>query len=287
MKIIRNVLRLVGAALKRAQFEPRDNMPPHLPSDHIESQVTIYNDRKLSLFHRLVNWSDREHVHPCWLHIHAFGFHLDLMLQKHFPLPLMGLVHLENQITQYRPVVSGETLTLTCWLANPRKHRRGWTFEIVTRYEAQGSLVWEGISTQLYRCKHPAEINGTKESQYEEISTDQQQTWCLAEGLGRQYAKVSGDFNPIHLYRFSARLLGFERQIAHGMWTKARCMSALDSVLTTPYCFSVQFRKPVFLPANLLFSSVSVPGSQRAFRVTDETGDILHLTGSVCAVSGA
>ena len=39
--------------------------------------------------------------------------------------------------------------------------------------------------------------------------------WRLSGDLGRRYAAVSGDHNPIHLYPLTAKALGFPRQIAH------------------------------------------------------------------------
>ena len=50
--------------------------------------------------------------------------------------------------------------------------------------------------------------------------------WRLPGDLGRRYAAVSGDRNPIHLYALTAKAFGFPRQIAHGMWSKARCLAA-------------------------------------------------------------
>ena len=54
-------------------------------------------------------------------------------------------------------------------------------------------------------------------------------TWSLPEDLGRRFAKVAGDRNPIHMYWWTARLFGFRRPIIHGMWTLARCMAALGN----------------------------------------------------------
>ena len=55
--------------------------------------------------------------------------------------------------------------------------------------------------------------------------------WRLPGDLGRRYAAVSGDRNPIHLYPLTAKALGFPRQIAHGMWSLARCVAALENRL--------------------------------------------------------
>jgi acyl dehydratase len=39
----------------------------------------------------------------------------------------------------------------------------------------------------------------------------------LPAGLSRQYARVSGDYNPIHLSSLSAKVFGFRSVVAHGM----------------------------------------------------------------------
>ena len=52
--------------------------------------------------------------------------------------------------------------------------------------------------------------------------------WKAPADIGRQYAKVSGDYNPIHLSAVSAKLFGFPTAIAHGLWNKARTLAALE-----------------------------------------------------------
>ena len=71
--------------------------------------------------------------------------------------------------------------------------------------------------------------------------------------LGRRYGSVSGDLNPIHMHSLSARLFGFPTAIAHGMWTKARCLAALDPSLPPGFIVEVSFRKPILLPATVQF----------------------------------
>jgi acyl dehydratase len=55
--------------------------------------------------------------------------------------------------------------------------------------------------------------------------------WWVPADAGRRYAPLSGDWNPIHLNALAARLFGFRRAIAHGMWVKARCLAALEGRL--------------------------------------------------------
>ena len=73
--------------------------------------------------------------------------------------------------------------------------------------------------------------------------------WRVEPRVGTDYARVSGDRNPIHTSRLGARLFGFPRPIAHGMWSKARCLAALEGRLPDAYTVEVAFKLPVPLPA--------------------------------------
>ena len=75
--------------------------------------------------------------------------------------------------------------------------------------------------------------------------------WRVPGDLGRRYAAVSGDRNPIHLHALSAKAFGFPRAIAHGMWTKARCLAALR--LPDALTAEVRFKQPILLPSTVTF----------------------------------
>ena len=71
--------------------------------------------------------------------------------------------------------------------------------------------------------------------------------WKLGGDLGRRYGAVSGDRNPIHLYPLTAKAFGFPTNIAHGMWTLARSLSALQNKLPDAFTVDVEFQKPILL----------------------------------------
>jgi acyl dehydratase len=105
-------------------------------------------------------------------------------------------------------------------------------------------------------------------------------TWRLPGDLGRRYGSVSGDLNPIHIHPLTARLFGFRSAIAHGMWTKARCLAALESRLPGAFTVEVTFRKPILLPAGVEFAQA--PADARvAFAVRDAARGTPHLTGEL------
>jgi len=105
--------------------------------------------------------------------------------------------------------------------------------------------------------------------------------WGVDADIGRRYARVSGDYNPIHLTDITAKLFGFKQAIAHGMWTKARCLAALDQQIPTEgYSVDVTFHRPLFLPSQVLFYSQQLEGKQQ-FSLFNQTAEQAHLEGSI------
>ena len=162
---------------------------------------------------------------------------------------------------------------------NLRPHAKGRTVDFVTEVTADDELVWEGRSTYLRRG--PADDKGSTVAAtpptYEDVPTSGL-TWRLEGDLGRRYAAVSGDRNPIHLYALTAKALGFERQIAHGMWSAARCVAALENRLPDAVTVEVAFKKPVFLPGTVAFGSRQTD-TGFAFALTDPRSGAPHLQG--------
>jgi acyl dehydratase len=114
----------------------------------------------------------------------------------------------------------------------------------------------------------------------EHAATQASAEWRLGDDLGRRYAAVSGDRNPIHMHSLTAKPLGFPKAIAHGMWTKARCLAALEGRLPDAFAVEVRFRKPILLPATVAFASAQ-HGAEIDFEVKDARKDIPHLGGRV------
>ena len=98
--------------------------------------------------------------------------------------------------------------------------------------------------------------------------------------IGRRYAAVSGDRNPIHMHSLTAKPLGFPRAIAHGMWTKARSLAALEGALPDAFAVDVRFRRPILLPGSVSFASES-DGDAIRFAVRDAKRGTPHLEGRV------
>jgi hypothetical protein len=82
------------------------------------------------------------------------------------------------------------------------------------------------------------------------------------------------------MHSLTAKPLGFPGAIAHGMWTKARCLAALDSRLPDAFAVDVRFRKPILLPGRVEFASAA-EGDEIAFAVRNAKRQTPHLDGRV------
>jgi acyl dehydratase len=206
------------------------------------------------------------------------------MTDSSFPFPAIGLVHIVNRIVQHRPVRAGERLSLRVSATPVEPHPRGQQFSLLSEARVGDELVWEEVSTNLRRGGGSGGDDGSKPTAAPEVPSAEglpaTATWKLPGDLGRRYASVSGDFNPIHVHSLTARLFGFPSAIARGMWTKARCLAALEPRLPDAYTVEVAFRKPILLPASVKF--VQGPaGDGIRFGVRGAKKDIAHLDGQL------
>jgi acyl dehydratase len=207
------------------------------------------------------------------------------MAARDFPFPLPGLVHLANRVEQLRPVDAGERLTYVVATGPVRPHARGTTFAVAAHARLGGETVWRSTSTYLSRGRGTGGGTAEDRAAVDLTVASRRETWHLPGSLGRSYAAVSGDRNPIHLHPLAARLFGFRRAIAHGMWTKARCLAALADELPGAYAVDVAFRAPVLLPAAVRFGAERA-GDGWAFGVRAADGGREHLRGAVSPLPG-
>ena len=203
-------------------------------------------------YERICGFNNSDVLPHTYPHVVGFPLQMQLMAGKGFPLPLMGLVHVENVITVHREIRFDEALDITVSADNLRAHPKGKVVDLVTEVDVDGERVWEGRSTYLARGRGDAEAE--RGEQPPAIPTGQAAAkWSLPGGLGRTYGLASGDINPIHMSAVTAKAMGFPQAIAHGMWTYARVLGAIGPVTSGPSTSHVWFKKPVLLPGKVDF----------------------------------
>ena len=242
---------------------------------------------EVAAYARVCGFALRDRLPPTYPHVLAFPLHMAVMADGGFPFGAVGLVHVENRIVQHRPIGIGEELKLRVKPTKLQPHPKGRTFALVTEARIGRQKVWESTSTMLRRgggSEQPADGTETSKSRTPEAHRpgDDDLTpgaeWRLGGDLGRRYAAVSGDRNPIHMHSLTARPLGFKAAIAHGMWTKAHCLAAIESRLPEAFEVEVRFRKPIFLPARTELLTAQ-RGEEIGFAVRDSKRQTPHLDG--------
>jgi acyl dehydratase len=233
---------------------------------------------RLAEYARVCGFRLGDHLPATYPHVLAFPIHMRLLTDPSFPFPAIGLVHIANRIELARPIGLTERLTLRVRATQPERHPKGHAFRLLTDARVAGELVWRGESTNLRRGDGGESPAATDREAPDPAALRDEAEWALPGDLGRRYAGVAGDRNPIHLYGFTAKAFGFPRQIAHGMWTKARSLAQLDSRLPDAFTVDVAFKRPVLLPSKVRFASTD---DGREFGVRSARDDTPHLAGSI------
>src|SRR5689334_1632842 len=251
-----------------------------LPDQELALNGVEIDREHLAAYDKVCEFRLRDELPPTYPHMVSFPLAMTLMTDSSFPFTVVGLVHIENRIEQLKPIRADETLDVRVHAANLGDHDKGTQFEMHAEVEVDGEPRWRSVSTYLHR--EGGSSDGKKKRGGEEEPPRPQAVWKIPGDIGRRYAGVSGDRNPIHMHPLTARLFGMPRMIAHGMWLKARCLAALEGVLPEAYTVDVRFKLPVYIPAKVSFASWPEGTSGgRGFSLRDGKNEKPHLEGFV------
>jgi acyl dehydratase len=167
-----------------------------------------------------------------------------------FPFAAMGSVHIENHITQYRPIKVTDTVNIAVHAENLREHRRGLLVDLVTDVSVGNEVAWHQITTFLHQQRTSLSDEPKPPQQKQPKLPPPKAILRITPGQIRRYAAVGGDHNPIHTNPVAAKLFGFPTVIAHGMFSAAAVLANLEAGLPDAVTYSVRFGKPVLLPAS-------------------------------------
>jgi acyl dehydratase len=295
---------LARGALLSPLKRPRPDAP--VPATRLVLSGVRVDLAHLAAYERVCGYATGADALPVtYPHVLAFPLAMRIMAGRAFPLPLLGLVHTSIEITRHQESAATEEYELGVMVEKLAPHRRGTAATVLTEARAHGSLVWESRSTYLARHR-PRDQDRTARNAAREAPPETPRRaprgpsqdappetprgippfaspegpkplpvvaeWCLAQDVGRRYGAVSGDRNPIHLHPLTARLFGFPRAIAHGMWSVARCLAEYGPRQAVGV--RAEFRAPVLLPGTVTYAARGASFELRS-------GERVHLTGDV------
>lgn len=274
----------LAAELLRAAVARRPARPGEVPRLEVRVRPFTPDPRQLARYREVCGFPVDGHLPLPFPQVLAAPLHLALLNRPEFPYRLLGMIHVRNLIRQHRRLPETAPLSLTCWVEGQREVRLGRELDLCTRVESEGALAWEAVTTMLRRLPGPEasrkERTGAPAEEDPRFRDSRPARWEVPADTGRRYARVSGDYNPIHLTSLTARPFGFRRAIAHGMWTLGRCVAELGEAAEVPaLTLTCEFRRPLFLGAPVSFQTARHDGDV-AFRVRAEDGG-LHLQGEL------
>jgi acyl dehydratase len=268
------------------------------PSGLPDLEVTLNNHsvttKDLADYDRVCGLRLTDELPITYLHILAFPLSMELMTDRSFPYPLIGLVHLAQRMRLHRPVRVEEKLSFRVRTDRLRTHKKGMLFDVLAEGRVGDELIWEGESSYLRPGKPsdahtssdlPASLPGdTVPGDLTAPDGTPSAIWAVPGDIGRRYGAVSGDVNPIHLHPWTAKAFGFPRAIGHGMWSHAKAMAGFEGRLSAAYSTDVRFLKPLLLPSTVAFTTFRYQvGGQDvdAFTIRNAAKDTPHLAGSI------
>lgn len=200
-----------------------------------------------------------------------------------FPFAAMGSVHVENRITQYRPIAVTDVVGVKVHAENLREHRKGLLVDLVTDVSVGNDIAWHQVTTFLHQQRTSLSGEPKPEQPKRQKLPPPNAVLRITPGQIRHYASVSGDHNPIHTSSIGAKLFGFPTSIAHGMFSAAAVLANIEGQFPDAVSYSVRFGKPVLLPASVgLYVDRVAAGWDLALRNLSK--GYPHLTGSVTAL---
>jgi hypothetical protein len=242
----RNWSRLVAAELARSLRPKRD--ADALPFGQRASMTLLPGH--LAAYRRMLDIADDGRLPLLYPQVLAMPLHLGLLADSRLPWPASGAVHVGQRVTRTRPLAVVGQLDLEVALVGWEAHRRGTLARLGTRVHSPDGICWEAESLVLFRHDTPARAPNFKPPEAPPLENARTVQLDLPAGLGRAYARVSGDWNPIHLGQISARLFGMRRSIAHGMWSLGRSLAEIGNrEMLPPACkLEAWFLAPLELP---------------------------------------
>ena len=295
-------LRGVGGTARARATRRRAVAATDLPDTALVVRGVRPDAAHLTAYQHLLGETASDALPAGFVHVLAFPVATALMVRADFPLPLLGMVHVANRVEQRRAIRLGDTVDIRVRAADLGSHRTGVTLDLVAEVSVADEIAWRGTSTYLAKGYHLAaptphpsglseprpagDAHGSDDSGDERavwVPPEPTGLWRLDAGVGRQYAAVSGDRNPIHTSALAAKAFGFPRAIAHGMYTAARALADVGAARGESYVWQVEFAKPVLLPSTVtvrIAADDAEPG-HFTFAGWDARSGRRHLSGSV------
>ena len=271
---LRNLLRAAAGSLP---FIPRSDT---LPSRTLTVDELAIDPSNVAAYTAVTGLRFGDTVPLTYPFVLTFPTVMALITGFDFPFAAMGAVHVENQITQYRPIAVTDTVGVKVHAENLREHRKGLLVDVIAEVSVGNELAWHQVTTFLHQQRTSMSGEPKAEPPKRPKLPPPNAILRISPGKIRRYASIGGDHNPIHTNVIGAKLFGFPTVIAHGMFSGAAVLANIEGQLPDAVRYSLKFGKPVILPASAgLYIDRVADGWDIALR--NMAKGYPHLTGTI------
>ena len=250
-----------------------------LPDKGYTLQNVGIDDKQFQAFCKMFGYQT-DTVPSTYWYIRLFSIQSLLMAHPDAPFPMPGTVHLYFKINQTATILPSDHLDATCQFGELIQHEKGTITEIILNLKKDGETVWEQRNYNLYMGKKGLGVPAEVKPDIELTENHRVLPWKLTSKNAIDYAKVSGDFNPIHLHNLTAKLFGFPKQLIHGWYTLSRAVAPLQAHIKGAHEIYGSFKKPLFLPSKVLWRAQETK-EMTLFDVINEKEKFPHLKGYI------
>lgn len=235
----------------------------------------------LANYRRLCGLADEGALPTLTPQLMAAALHLDILADPFFPIAAIGIVHVANRTEERLRLPADAALDLVARVAGSRETELGVEIDLCTEATYGGDLAWQTTTTALARRR--GDTTGTRPSREASMagiegSPRRSVIVRVPADMGRRYARIAGDLNPIHQRAWMARPFGFRTAIVHGTWTVARALAECqDDLPSWPRVVTVRFRKPVPLPSSVVVTAWQRSDGALDISVSPPKGGTAHV----------
>lgn len=251
--------RVAWASIEQQLFKKVPTQAPSVPGPEISAE---YPPRKPELVRDYIRNVGGDpaayrntlppHMFPQW------GFGLGGRALLGVPYPLARVLNGGCNLEIRAPIPADEPLQVTARLQNIDDDGRRAVLQqrvVTSTRSAKEALIADMFAIVPLKGGKDKGEKGKEKKESPRVPDDAKEIayWQLSGKAGLDFAKLTGDFNPIHWIPAAAKASGFPNVILHGFGTMARAIEGINrgvfaGDVTRLKKWSCRFTKPLVLP---------------------------------------
>ena len=252
---------------------------PNIKASWCGAQVDQAN---LKNYLNLCQLSDDGYLPILYPHVMASTLHLNMLTDRQFPIKLLGAVHLRSHILSRRKINRDETVDIQTEIVTHRVVAKGLEFDFTTTVTSDKETIWESITTYYVQGRFGEEDAPSLRGSFTPLENPPESAqWFLDKQMARRYARITGDYNPIHISFLLAKLFGFKRDLLHAFCALATSIRHLPTVSDNEAIrIDVAFKGPLYLKNTVYLKSITNNDAHR-FDLYCGTNDRPCIVGNI------